>query len=116
MAVGMVSSAQTLQKTQVIRAGEKLATSAQALKDPSAKVYRHMVPGARFVMPDGLEIQFLGGQFSTADPEIITQLDAVANKASSMIYTEEAAVSNAKALDKLAAEDAAKSAGTLVSN
>jgi len=111
MAVGAVSSASTQQNAQVIRAGEKVATSPQALKDPKAKTYKHMVSGARFVMPDGLEIQFLGGQFSTADPAIIAELDAVANKSASMIYTDMAVVEAIKSQSKQAAADAADTAG-----
>lgn len=111
MAVGAVSSASTQQNAQVIRAGEKVATSPQALKDPKAKTYKHMVPGARFVMPDGLEIQFLGGQFSTTDPAIIEELDAVANKSTSMIYTDAAVVEVIKSQTKQVAGDAADTAG-----
>jgi pyridoxal/pyridoxine/pyridoxamine kinase len=112
MAVGMVSSANNLQNSPVLRAGEKVASTPQALKDPKARTYKHMVPGARFVMPDGLEVQFLGGQFVTTDPDIIAQLEAVANKSSSMIYTDSGAVESMKAPAKQAAADAADTAGT----
>lgn len=123
MAVGAVSSAQSLQnlgaavshpEQQVLRSGEVLATTAAALKDPKAKVYRHMIPGANFMMPDGLELKFLGGQFITSDPEIIKQLDAVANKTASMIYTEVVVAESIKQGQKAAASEAGDTAGKTV--
>ena len=112
MATGMVSSAHALQNTApVLRAGEKLASSPKALADKNSRVFSHMVPGARFVMPDGLEILFMGGQFVTNDPEIIAELDRVANKASSMIYTTAEVVETVKASANKAAADAADTAG-----
>lgn len=119
MAVGALSSAHSLQNLgavqtpQVLRSGEIIATTAAALKDPNAKVYKHMIPGANFMMPDGLELRFLGGQFITSDPEIIKQLDAVANKSTSMIYTEAVVAENIKQGQKNLAEDAADTAGKL---
>lgn len=112
MATGMVSSAQAQQTAPTLRSGEKLATTPQALKDPKAKVFKHLIPGARFIMPDGLEIQFLGGQFVTTDPAIIRELESVANKSTSMIYTESAAAQAAVSVEKQAAGDAADTAGT----
>ena len=113
MATGALSSAQLPQNTAstVLRAGEKVATSTEALNAKGAKTYKHMVPGARFIMPDGLEIHFLGGQFVTAAPDIIRELDAVANKTTSMIYTDVAAVDAVAAQSKQAAADAADTAG-----
>lgn len=115
MATGMVSSASTLNSVQpaagVIRAGEKVATSAAAIKDPKAKTFRHMIPGAKFVMPDGLEVQFLGGSFTTSDPAIIAELSAVANKGTSMIYTQQEAAVAVQAMQTKAAADAADTAG-----
>jgi tRNA A58 N-methylase Trm61 len=113
MATGMVSSASALQNLQakpVIRAGEKISTSVEAVSNPNAKTYHHSVPGARFIMPDGLEVHFLGGQFVTADLEIIAELDKVANKSTSMIYTQQAAAVAQKAQISQAAADAASSA------
>ena len=124
MAVGAVSSAHSLQnlgaaaphpEQQVLRSGEVLATTAAALKDPKSKVYRHMIPGANFMMPDGLELKFLGGQFITSDPEIIKQLDAVANKTASMIYTDTGVAESIKQGQKAAASEAADTAGKAVS-
>lgn len=115
MATGMVSSAHTLSAATTapttLRSGEKVATSPQALKAPGAKTYRHSVPGARFVMPDGLEVQFLGGQFTTTDKEIIAELDKIANRNSSMIYTVQEVAEAITATVKKAAADAADTAG-----
>lgn len=93
--------------TQTIRSGE---TAPQAtpdvIKSSPVKTYHHMVRGAKFVMPDGLEVQFLGGSFTTADPEIIAELDKVVNRPASMIYTKSEAVEAVKALTAAAAADA----------
>lgn len=111
MATGMVSSAQNLDKlpaATVLRSGERIATSASALKDPNAVTYHHMVPGARFVMPDGLEIIFMGGHFTTADPRIIAELNQVANKSTTLIYTKSEVADATNAQIKAAAKDAAE--------
>ena len=90
-----------------IRSGETAPQATPAvIKSQNVKTYHHMVMGAKFVMPDGLEVQFLGGQFVTADPEIIAELDKIANKPSSMVYTKAEAVEAVKALTAAAAEDA----------
>jgi hypothetical protein len=109
MATGMVSSAHNLQSAPapVIRAGERIATAAAALKDKNARAYHHMVPGAKFVMPDGLEIVFMGGHFITADPDIIAELDRVADKPASMIYTRKESVAAAETLQQQSAAEAA---------
>lgn len=121
MAVGAVSSAHTLQnlgaaqqEPSVLRSGEVVTTTAAAIKDPNAKIYRHMIPGANFMMPDGLEIKFLGGQFITSDPAIIAQLDAIANKTASMIYTETVVAESIKQGQRDLANDAASTSGKSV--
>lgn len=114
MAVGAVSSSTVQQKAPILRAGEQLATTPEALKSGKGKTYYHMARGARFVMPDGLEIIFMGGQFTTADPEIIAELDRVANKPASMIYTQRETLETvAKTTAKQVAEDAADTAGKI---
>lgn len=91
----------------VIRAGETAPQATVAtLQNKAAKTFHHMVPGAKFVMPDGLEVQFLGGQFVTTDAAIIKELSAIADKPSSMIYTKSAVVEEVKELQKTAAADA----------
>lgn len=89
-----------------LRSGETQTTTQEALADPDAKTYMHMVKGARFIMPNGLEIRFLGGFFRTNDPVIIAELDKVANKSTSQIYTKSEAKEAAGELQRLAAEDA----------
>ena len=93
MATGVVTS-QSLPKTStqpqaVIRTGEKIVTSGDALAAKGAKTYYHSAHGAQFIMPDGLAVVFMGGRFTTADPAIIAELDKVANKAASFITTKE---------------------------
>lgn len=114
MAVGMVSSAhgQQAQEPQVIRAGERIASSPQALKDPNAKTYFHSSEGARFIMPDGLEIHFLGGRFTTSDARIMYELDQVANKPASQIYTQQENAAVLKGQKAAVAKEAADTAGT----
>ena len=98
-----------------IRSGESAPQATPAIiKNQKVKTYHHMVVGAKFMMPDGLEVQFLGGQFVTADPEIIAELDRVADKPASMIYTKKEVVASVTQLMSAAAADAAKSAGNAV--
>lgn len=99
-----------LTSQNTIRTGETAPQAPlSALKDKNTKTYHHMCPGARFVMPDGLEVRFMGGQFMTNDPAIIEQLNAVANRPASMIYTKQEAVAAIAALTKAAAADAVQS-------
>jgi len=93
MATGVVTS-QSLPKTvtqqpTVLRSGDKIVTSGEALADKTAKTYYHTVHGAQFIMPDGLAVVFMGGRFTTADPAIIAELDKVANKSGTFITTKE---------------------------
>lgn len=90
-----------------IRTGETApqVTVAQ-MKEKDTHTYYHMVPGARFVMPDGLEVRFMGGQFTTQDKEIITELDKVVNRATSMIYTKSEAIQTMLEASKISAADA----------
>ena len=78
------------------------------MKSTPVKTYHHIVRGAKFMMPDGLEVQFLGGSFTTADPEIIAELDKVANRPASMVYTKAEVVQEVAALTAKAAADAAR--------
>lgn len=90
----------------VLRSGEKIATSQAALNDPKAKTFYAMVKGCNFTMPDGLTIQFLGGQFTTADEAIIAELDKVSNRSGSLIYTRQEVAKADEQLAHLAAADA----------
>lgn len=90
-----------------IRSGETAppATPA-AMKSKAARTYHHMVRGAKFMMPDGLEVQFLGGVFTTDDPEIIAELNKIADRPASMVYTKAEVVEAVNALTAQAAADA----------
>lgn len=95
---------------EVLRSGERIGTSAEALKDPNAKTYFHQVPGARFIMPNGLEVCFYGGQVTTNDKEVIAELDKIADKATSMVVSEKARLAQLRAQDAMVAAEAAKAA------
>lgn len=110
MATGAVNSAAAA--AVVLRTGEKLATTPAAAKSANHKTYYHRVPGAKTHLPDGLEIQFLGGVFMTDDPAIIAQLDSVANKQASGIYTDRSGVDGLKAAEQQLGKDAGDTAGT----
>ena len=99
-------------QTPVIRTGETVTSTAAGLK---GKVYYHRVPGARTHMSDGLEIVFLGGMFATEDESIIAELDKIADKASSGIFTSSAIAENLLSQERKAAADAADTAGTAAS-
>lgn len=95
----------------VLRSGESIASTIDALKDKNARVFYHMIPGARFVMPDGLEVKFLGGQFVTNDAALIAELTKVADKATSMIFTKSEVAAAINAQTKQLAESVADTAG-----
>lgn len=95
----------------VLRSGESIASTVDAIKDKNAKTFHHMIAGARFVMPDGLEIKFLGGQFVTNDAKIIAELNKVADKTTSMIFTRKEVAAAVTANATKAAADAAATAG-----
>ena len=99
-------------QTPVIRTGETVTSTAAGLK---GKVYYHRVPGARTHMSDGLEIVFLGGMFATEDETIIAELDKIADKASSGIFTSSAIAENLLSQERKAAAEAADTAGTSAS-
>jgi hypothetical protein len=53
----------------------------------ATKTYRHRTAGAKFIMPDGRDISFAGGEFRTDDAKIQEELDKIANIPASQIYT-----------------------------
>jgi len=86
----MVNTSNAVSTTQtpgVLRTGEKVATALSSLQSKDAKTFYHQIHGARFIMPDGLELVFLGGQFTTDEPSIISELSKVADRGTSMIYS-----------------------------
>lgn len=92
----------------VLRSGETAPHASLAtLKDKATKTYYHMTPGASFIMPDGLRIEFRGGQFATSDMTIISELDKVVNKPTSQIYTKQEVKNEQVAQINKAAADAA---------
>lgn len=107
----MINSQTEAQRAVVLRSGESLATTQAALKDKNAVTYYHMIPGARFIMPDGLEIKFLGGRFTTNDADIIAELNKVVDKPTSMIFSEPARAAAIAAQAAKLAADAADTAG-----
>lgn len=84
----MLSSANYVRDEKVLNTGEQIAPDTN-FKDPNVKVYYHQSKGARTHMPDGAEIIFMGGQFSTANPDIIAYLDKIADKRGTMVYTKD---------------------------
>ena len=120
MATGTVSSQQTTNRAAVspvaaiapvLRSGEKMASTAEALKNPNAKVFYHQVAGAKFIMPDGLELQFLGGRLVTDDETIIAELSKIANKSTSLITTDRTLQGVVTQAQDKAAADASDTAG-----
>lgn len=110
MATGALSSRNQLTTADaptVLRSGEKQASTPEALKDPKAKVFYHHIPGAKFIMPDGLELQFLAGRLVTTDPVIIAELDKIANKSTSLISTSQAAQAATTTAENQVAAEAA---------
>ena len=99
------------QPTGVLRSGEKQASTMQALSNPNSRTYYHRVPGAKFIMPNGLELQFLGGRLITDDVDIIAELDKIKDKSTSMIFTQKAGIGAVTAQENAAAEGAAHTDG-----
>lgn len=51
------------------------------------KTYRNRIAGSNFIDKTGRVHEFLGGSLTTDDPELIEELDKIADKAASLIYT-----------------------------
>lgn len=97
------------EQTAAIRTGEVATSSLAGLS--TGKTYYHRIPGAQTVMPDGLQIVFAGGMFATDDPAIIHELDKVANKASSQIFTRRESLDAVRATENQVALDAGNTVG-----
>jgi hypothetical protein len=70
-------------------------SAAQTVVQPfelEGKTYYHQIPGSRFhymIAPSAVaELMFIGGKVTTSDPMAIAELDKVANKNGSGIYTD----------------------------
>lgn len=70
----------------ILRPGEVIQADYD-LGDPEVKTFYHQVPGAITHMPDGATIQFLGGQYSTKNADILRHLNAIADRPGSMVFT-----------------------------
>lgn len=92
-----------------IRTGEVATSSLAGLS--GGKTYYHRIPGAQTVMPDGLQVVFAGGMFATDDPAIIHELDKVANKAASQIFTRRESLDAVRAAENQAAAEAGNTVG-----
>lgn len=103
----MLNSRNYVLDKEVLNTGEQIAPDFDK-NDPNLKTYYHQVPGARTHMPDGAEIIFRGGQFSTANKDVQTFLDKIADRQGSMVYTKPIKGINKEVA--LAAEEAARPA------
>lgn len=113
MATGPVNSRPAVDAPAILRVGEQVTTTAAALAASSGKTYYHRVPGAQTHMPDGLAIVFMGGMFTTADPEIIAYLDRIVDRPASGVFSNPANTVLKRA-ELLASDDAAQNAGTAI--
>lgn len=93
----------------VLRTGEVVTSSLNGLT--GGKTYYHRIAGARTVMPDGREIVFAGGVFATAESDIIAELDKVANRATSQIFTRREGLETVVATETRAAQEAGDTVG-----
>ena len=108
----MLSSQNYVREQGVLRSGEIFASDVDPsiLADSATKVYKHSAVGARFFMPDGASLIFLGGVFITNNPDLIKELDKVADKPGTQITTDKIALERLRREVALAAEDAARPA------
>ena len=82
----MLSSSNYSRDEGILNTGEQIAPEID-FKTPGLKIYYHQTKGAKTHMPDGAEIQFMGGMFATANEDIKAYLDKIADKRGTMIYT-----------------------------
>ena len=108
----MQSSANYVREAGVLQSGVTYQSDldVEVLKDPTTKIYEHAVKGAKIFMPDGAELVFQGGIFVTRNPDIIRELDKIANKQGTMVTTNKAALDKLRKEVNLAASDAARPA------
>lgn len=82
----MLNSSNYTADPTILRPGEVVASDFD-LSDPDVKTFYHQVPGAVTHLQDGSTLQFLGGQFSTKNPDILKHLNAIADRNGSMVFT-----------------------------
>jgi hypothetical protein len=101
----MLNSSNYVRDEQTLNSGQEVLPD---FADKNAKHYRHSIPGAKSIMPDGAELVFRGGSYATTNPDIIAFLDRIADKPGTMVTTKKVAVIAELAA---AAQDAAMPAG-----
>lgn len=82
----MLNSSNYVAAPNELNSGNQLAPDLD-LSDPEVKVYYHQVKGAKSHLPDGMEINFLGGMYATKHPDVKAFLDKIADKQGSMVFT-----------------------------
>lgn len=82
----MLNSMNYSRDEKIIRSGEVVAADAN-LKDPEVKTFYHQVAGACSFLPDGAQITFTGGQYSTKNKEILFFLNAIVDRPGSLVYS-----------------------------
>lgn len=82
----MLNSQNYVADEKIIRSGEVVASDSN-LKDPNVKTFYHQVAGACSFLPDGAQITFVGGQYSTANPAILDFLNAIVDRPGSMVFS-----------------------------
>jgi hypothetical protein len=108
----MLSSANYVREAGVQQSGQQYQSdlSPEVLKDQTTMIYEHAVKGAKIFMADGAELVFQGGLFVTRNPEIIRELNKIANKQGTMVTTNTEAMAKLRKEVNKAAEDAARPA------
>ena len=108
----MQSSANYQREAGVLQSGVSYQSDLDptVLKDETTKIYEHQVKGAKIFMPDGAELVFQGGLFITRNPDIIRELDKIANKQGTMVTTNKEALDKLRKEVQVAADDAARPA------
>lgn len=82
----MLNSMNYVVDEKIIRSGEIVAADSN-LKDPAVKTFYHQVAGARSYLPDGAQIDFTGGQYSTKNPDILRFLEAIVDRPGSLVFS-----------------------------
>lgn len=84
----------------VLHSAREFVSSAKNINASGTKVYKHLVPNSRFVLPDGSSIIFLGGMYATDNKEHIAELDKIVDQPASMLYTTKVSDELTKLIEK----------------
>jgi hypothetical protein len=82
----MLTSGNYVKDASVIRSGEVIASDPN-LKDPDVKTFYHQVPGACTFLSDGAQLTFVGGQYSTKNPDILRHLEAIVDRPGTLVFS-----------------------------